>query len=207
MIIILQSWNTGANPQLPAAAAPQMANRPQFPPPNFSGDPNAVQGVNFRYSTPNGSVAPAILGGNIMVHPNASPVPVNNLPQQQQQQQQNVMCGQPMMNLQPGNPQHNPVMEHANNSTNPHQCGIVTTGNTAVLPGSVNPMMSNNAGNQVVMNPAMMVHNAGNSAIMCPAQQRVAAEEVQSVNTGIMSNNKILQQNQQQQQQHPDDYD
>ncbi|PSN37256.1 hypothetical protein C0J52_27082 [Blattella germanica] len=184
-----QGWNggpppSGTNSQLPSVVGPQMHNRPQFPPPNFSSDVGVVQGVNaspqfLRYSTPNGGVAPAILGGNIMVHPNGSPVPLNNLTQHQQH-----LMGQQIMNLQPGNQQHNPVMDHSslqNNNPvgNPHQCGIVTAGNTALLPGNANNagVMSNNSMNQimpgsangqVVMNAGMMIHSAGNPGIIVP---------------------------------------
>ncbi|XP_069688774.1 nuclear receptor coactivator 6-like isoform X2 [Periplaneta americana] len=205
-----QNWSGGPSPtgtnQLPSSGGPQIPNRPQFPPPNFTSDPNIIQGVNsspqfLRYSTPNGGVPPAILGGNIMVHPNASPLHLNNLTQQQQN-----LIGQPVMNVPPNSQQHNPVLEHSsaqsgNSAGNPHQSEMVTNGNAAVLPG--NTVMSNNntasvmvggAGNQVVMSAGgMMVHGGGNPSILCQPQQRVpplsgTPDEMQ--NASACGNNK-----------------
>lgn len=228
--LFTQSWSAGPSSagttQHPATGGPQIPNRAQFPAPNFSSDSNVIQGVNaspqfIRYTTPNGGVTSTILGGNIMVHPNTSPVHLNNFTQQQQQQNLIGVAGnnQPIMNLQAG-------MEHSNTHTtnnnsnnnsngNPHQAGIVTTGNTAVITGNAvnptvmsnnttNPVMAGNPGNQVVMSGGgMMVHSGGNPGILCQPQQRVpplsgTSDEMQNASGGaINSTNKALQQPQQ----------
>lgn len=221
---LLQSWSggqssAGTTQHIPTSGQ-QIPNRAHFPPPNFTPDTSVIQGVNtspqlLRYTTPNGGVTSAILGGNIMVHPNTSPVHLSNLTQQQQNLIGVAGNSQHIMNLQPGNP----VLEHpstqnnsSGSSVNPHQGGIVTTGNAAVLSSNAvnptvmssnttNPVVIGNAGNQVVMSAGgMMVHSGGNPGILCQPQQRLpplssTPDEMHSATGGsINSNNKGLQQ-------------
>ena len=221
-LLLIQSWNggqssVGTTQHLPTGG-PQIPNRAHFPPPSFTSDTNVIQGVNtspqlLRYTTPNGGITSAILGGNIMVHPNTSPVHLSNLTQQQQNLIGVAGNNQPAMSLQPGNP----VLEQANtqssgSSMNPHQGGIVTTGNAAVLSNNAvhptvvssnttNPVMIGHTGNQVVMGAGgMMVHSGGNPGIICQPQQRLpplssTPDEMHTASGGAISgNSKALQQ-------------
>lgn len=221
--LLVQSWSGGPSSagttQHPAASGPHVQSSPQFPPSNFTSDANVIQGVNtspqfLRYTARNGEVTSTILGGNIMVHQNTSPVHLNNLMQQQQSMIGIAGNGQPVMSIQPGNP----VMDYPNTQSNnsggnPHQGG---NGNTAVLPSNVgnptvmsnnttNPVMVGSTGNQVMMSAGgMMVHSGGNTGVLCHPQQRVpplsgTPDEIQNVSgSANSSNNKVLQQQQQQ---------
>ncbi|XP_021935845.1 uncharacterized protein LOC110837716 isoform X3 [Zootermopsis nevadensis] len=212
-----QSWSAGpssAGTTQRPASGPQIPSTTQFPPPNFTSDTNVIQGVNasqqfLRYTARNGAVTSTILGGNVMVHQNTSPVHLSSLMHHHQQQHSLIGVtgnGQSVVNIQPGNP----VMEYSNtqsnsSSVNPHQGGSNAGNPTVMSNNAVNPLMVGDTDNQVMMNASgMMVHSGGNPGVLCYPQQRApsmsgAPDEIQNASGGAISgNNKVLQQQQQQ---------